>query len=241
MIWRLSFYTDGNNQSTFPRIDPRLDVDMSGPAWERKIFSTKYLELFLCETILNTHIFTKFMWNQFTHKETGSYSTKSARSLFLWCDQSLFFHDDKGGKQQHVWKHAEKKKTESFCPGEVVTPAVVCPCAQIVSKATTIGTTRVISQRILEAWAQFILDKRTFEFPLPQEKVLWWYEKIKSGQTCSFPILNTCVWVRGNSCKSIARICSVLFSLNHSRQMILVYSCTKLLYIDWYAPNLLFV
>ena len=116
MIWRLSFYTDGNNQSTFPRIDPRLDVDMSGPAWERKIFSTKYLELFLCETILNTHIFTKFTSVQFTHKDTASYSTKSARSLFLWCDQSLFFHDDKGGKQQHVWKHAEKKKDWKLLP-----------------------------------------------------------------------------------------------------------------------------
>ena len=57
-------------------------------------------------------------------------------------------------------KARREKKTESFCPGEVVTPAVVCPCAQIVSKATTIGTTRVISQRILEAWAQFILDKK---------------------------------------------------------------------------------
>ena len=66
---KMIFLTDGNNQSTFPRIDPRLDVDMSGPAWERKIFSTKYLELFLCETILNTHIFTKFTSVQFTHKE----------------------------------------------------------------------------------------------------------------------------------------------------------------------------
>ena len=108
----LSNITNGNNQSTFPRIDPRLDVDMSGPAWERKIFSTKYLELFLCETILNTHIFTKFTSVQFTHKDTASYSTKSARSLFLWCDQSLFFHDDKGGKQ-HVWKHAEKKRLKA--------------------------------------------------------------------------------------------------------------------------------
>ena len=110
---KIIFLSDGNNQSTFPRIDPRLDVDMSGPAWERKIFSTKYLELFLCETILNTHIFTKFTSVQFTHKETASYSTKSARSLFLWCDQSLFFHDDKGGKQQHVWKHAEKKRLKA--------------------------------------------------------------------------------------------------------------------------------
>ena len=167
MIWRLSFYTDGNNQSTFPRIDPRLDVDMSGPAWERKIFSTKYLELFLCETILNTHIFTKFTSVQFTHKETASYSTKSARSLFLWCDQSLFFPGWQRREAAARLKARREKKTESFCPGEVVTPAVVCPCAQIVSKATTIGTTRVISQRILEAWAQFILDKQTFEFALP--------------------------------------------------------------------------
>ena len=133
---------------------------MSGPAWERKIFSTKYLELFLCETILNTHIFTKFTSNQFTHKETASYSTKSARSLFLWCDQSLFFPWWQRREAAARLKARREKKTESFCPGEVVTPAVVCPCAQIVSKATTIGTTRVISQRILEAWAQFILDKK---------------------------------------------------------------------------------
>ena len=140
---KIIFLTDGNNQSTFPRIDPRLDVDMSGPAWERKIFSTKYLELFLCETILNTHIFTKLTSVQSTHKETASYSTKSARSLFLWCDQSLFFPWWQRREAAARLKARREKKTESFCPGEVVTPAVVCPCAQIVSKATTIGTTRV--------------------------------------------------------------------------------------------------